>query len=647
MGTVTTSESEYRRNKRQHEEYVSRIKSLEQFAKEKPREYRRKVFRLAMLGYFVVFGLLGIAIGMLIGTIYLMIVSRHVAAFLKIGLVVGAFSLIILRALLVRPPRPQGLVVKRRDAPRLFEVLDDLAKKLKAPKMHRVIIVDDFNAYAAQWPRLGILGWYENTLGLGLPYMMAMTTPELTAVIAHELGHFSGRHGRMGTRIYKLHEAWGAIYANSNGWGGGIIRAFLRWYMPLFNAYTFAFRRGNEYEADEASVKACGVEASTTDLMRAHPYGHMLYREFWPEIYRMVEQSPYPPAGVYRKMLERLGEPLDTEEVKKQLKESFAEETGYDDTHPCLRDRLAAMGSLPKLETEEDWDELARLVATPAKPSAAEELLGPHLETVIRKLDEEWRSERVAVWRERHAQCQKWRSRLQELAEKEKVQTLSEEELLERADLIKELEGREPALAALAAVIDRYPENAQANFVLGYERLDEDEEAAKAMLETAARNDPSYREAVYQILTEHAEKQGRLDAAEKYYGQYQEQSQASENAAKRLLNPSKQDTFIGPSLPQAEVAKLREQLARYKSVAAAYLVRNPAVNSTERTFHLLVLDPVQTVLATSERQADRTVEEVQHISLPTDTLAIVISDQKWLRKRLSNMPEARIYARHS
>jgi hypothetical protein len=43
-------------------------------------------------------------------------------------------------------------------------------------------------------------------------------------------------------------------------------------------------------------------------------------------------------------MLQALRQPQQPEELSKRLTTAAAEQTGYDDTHPALRDRLAAIG---------------------------------------------------------------------------------------------------------------------------------------------------------------------------------------------------------------------------------------------------------------------------------------------------------------
>src|SRR5207249_200161 len=113
-----------------------------------------------------------------------------------------------------------------------------------------VLLTDDFNAAAAQRPRLGIFGWQENYLLLGLPLMLALTPGQFRSVVAHELGHLSGNHGKFGGWIYRINRTWEQLVermTQSRSWVSGIFTKFFGWYMPFFEAYSFVLRRQQEY----------------------------------------------------------------------------------------------------------------------------------------------------------------------------------------------------------------------------------------------------------------------------------------------------------------------------------------------------------------------------------------------------------------
>ena len=82
------------------------------------------------------------------------------------------------------------------EAPALFEALERIRRKIRAPMIHHVRLNDEFNASIQQVPRYGLLGGSVNHLTIGLPLLMALNRPRFLAVLAHEYGHLRGDHGR-------------------------------------------------------------------------------------------------------------------------------------------------------------------------------------------------------------------------------------------------------------------------------------------------------------------------------------------------------------------------------------------------------------------------------------------------------------------
>src|SRR5437588_858521 len=190
-------------DQRQFEALVQR---MERFAVRAPGTYRSWVLALALFGYTL---LLALVIVLLL-LLALLAFGLRDAAWLsvKLGLVVGALLLVVLRSLWVRLEPPTGEPLARQEAPAFFARLDRLVAGLHTPRVHRVLVTEDFNAAVMQLPRLGIFGWYRNYLLIGLPLMQCLSGPQFEAVLAHELGHLSRGHARLGNWIYRLRRVW-------------------------------------------------------------------------------------------------------------------------------------------------------------------------------------------------------------------------------------------------------------------------------------------------------------------------------------------------------------------------------------------------------------------------------------------------------
>lgn len=169
------------------EKFDTLVEKLEEDARRSPRNYKLQVVLLATLGYAYIFMILAGSLALLALIILVVIhTGRMNSAMIKFVMLLLALICVILSSLWVHIPPPQGLVLERQKVPQLFTMLDELTKALKAPKFHHVILTGEFNASVIQIPRLGLLGWYQNYLIIGLSLMQGLSPEQFKAVLAHE-----------------------------------------------------------------------------------------------------------------------------------------------------------------------------------------------------------------------------------------------------------------------------------------------------------------------------------------------------------------------------------------------------------------------------------------------------------------------------
>jgi hypothetical protein len=175
--------------------------------------------------------------------------------------------------------------------------------------------------------------------------------------------------------------------------------------MPYYNAYTFVLSRQQEYEADRTAVTVFGATASAAALVRSTLLGRWFEQHFWPTLYRQAAHRPQPafmPYGAMRAAFDASHGQWARPEL---LAAAWSEQSGLDDTHPALRDRLAACGQTAQLPP-------------PATTCAADVLLGPATtRRLIAEFDHAWWSAERKDWRARCREASQGRARLAELAE--------------------------------------------------------------------------------------------------------------------------------------------------------------------------------------------------------------------------------------
>lgn len=290
------------------------------------------------------------------------------AAILYVGpLIAGATAvLFMLKPLFCRAPkgdRPTSL--SRDEEPILFQFVDKLCDTVHAPRPKRIDVDCQVNA-SASFHR----GWFSMLLGndlvltVGLPLITGMTAKQFGGILAHEFGHFAQGGGmRLSyiirtvshwfTRVVYERDSWdmnlerwsreydiriGAIFYLARGcvW---LTRRILWVLMMAGHGVSGLLLRQMEFDADRHEVRFSGsdeIEPTTRrlhELMVAHNMAlsdvSLAYREG-----RLADDF----ISLISMNVDEL--PADVEShIDKQISEG---KTGWLDTHPCDRERIAS-----------------------------------------------------------------------------------------------------------------------------------------------------------------------------------------------------------------------------------------------------------------------------------------------------------------
>ncbi|WP_341676843.1 M48 family metallopeptidase [Niveibacterium sp. SC-1] len=460
------------------QEFRRLVARLERECDATPGPYRLKVMALAALGYAYVISILAIAAAALVWGVSLISGGHHLFAGAKLGLFGGAVGFLLVRALWVRLDPPTGRRLTAADTPKLFEMIGKILKREKGPKIHEVLVTDEFNAAIVQTPRFGIFGGYRNTLIVGLALMQAMTPKEFAAVVAHEYGHISGSHGKSGAWVYRIRLVWMRLYETfqqESDWFDKLFTRFFRWFIPYFNAYSFVLARQQEYEADRASARLVGSAVAAQALVASSVRGRFMGEKFWPGLYAQADRLPRPgflPHATLRTAF-RLG--ASEEDNARWLKEAMARRTDIDDTHPCLRDRLDALGE-------------KAVAPGPLDTSAARYFLGESLAAIVEAFDREWLEGVQKDWAERHTAVRAAEARL-DAARGKDPKRMEVEELTPYALALNTLGRKEEALPLLRQAAEHSRGSAEVAMQAALLMLDADDADAIRYLELAMDRD--------------------------------------------------------------------------------------------------------------------------------------------------------------
>lgn len=564
-------------------EFVALVNRLELYERDHPASYRFRVGLLAALGYLVLFGALAIAIAVVISVIYAGKINFLV---IEILIVVLSIAFVILRSLWIVFPQPEGQELNYDDAPRLFELVNEVRSATSGPSLHKVLLTDEYNASIVQRPRFGIFGWHQNYLQIGLPLLRALSPNDIRAIVAHEFGHLSGNHGKFTSWIYLVRKSWIQIMETAEQHrrhGVGVFRYFFTWYAPYFNAYSFVLARAQEYEADRCAATFSGKDRMACALVNMRLREQMLVEDFWPAINGRADIDPEPPRESFTEMLQSLHDPIPPEKARGWFSDTLTVRHRYDDTHPALADRLAAIG-YPEVRQNSNLD---AFVAADDQPRADLYLLARVPEEFIEQQNNLWKEEMAERWVARHKFVAEAQQALAGFEEKAQAAELTVEERWERARFLAGKDGVVVAAPLMREVLALEQEHIGANYALGEALLEQGDEAGIKHIEAAMEKDVHAIPAGCETIISFLMTRDRMDEVDRYRdcisGYYDE----LEWAQRERKTMTKNDTFQSHGLPSEALEALREQLVKVPLLEVAYLVKKVCKHFPQDTCYVL------------------------------------------------------------
>jgi Zn-dependent protease with chaperone function len=624
----------------EEKQFVELVERLESYSRLHPRAYKVRVALLAVLGYVVLFAVVALVAALVVAVVVYGWINFLVIKLLWIPLGIAA---LILRSLWIKFPEPDGQELAYADAPKLFDLVEEVRAAVSAPYVHRTFLTDDFNAGVMQRPRLGILGWQENYLVIGLPLLEALSKADLRAILAHEFGHISDNHGSFTSWVYRVRQAWVRVLTlmkQEKKQGVAILESFFNWYAPYFGAYSFVLARAQEYEADRCAVGLSGRECFARALVRVELKGRMIEQDFWPELSRLAETQPEPPARPFGAFIEAIRKPLPRESAAIWFSESLTAKHDVDDTHPALADRLSAIG----YSLSQDDPDPALIDIEETEPR--EKLLELPLETFVSKNDRLLRERMLTGWRERHKFFRKAQQELVLLEKKEGTAPLTLEEQWERARFLAGTKGFEAAEPLLHEILKVQQDHAGAKYVLGRALLDKGDGAGVSHLELAMKLDLSTVPAGCQLIHSFMMAQQRPEEAGHYRNRVNAHNAMLKEANEERKAISPFDKYGPHRLSYEVVEEIKSQLSTIAPLKAAFLVRKEVRYFPEQPCFVLGIVGEYPFYRRKHLRADRALVSrvVSEVKFPGRTLVLALEGtNKQLRKVFGELEGSEIY----
>ncbi len=288
------------------------------------------------LAFFIVFLLLfSIVAQLYAGQVFIKFVILALIG--AIAIIIGVFP----RPDRFNPPWPR---LDAKTQPRLFERLRAIASDAKQGMPAEVYLLPDSNAWVMN--RGGFMGFgSRRVMGIGLPLMYFLNVSELTAVLAHEFGHYYGGDTRLGPWIYKTRGAIGRTLSTLSSGSVSLISGPFNAYGRMFLRVTHGISRQQEYTADAFAASIAGASSLKSALARLHSYGNV-YHMYWSGLVEPTLTTGFLPK-IEQGLIQAFASDVGKRTADALLEEAMKVAENEFDTHPPLRDRVAALEALP------------------------------------------------------------------------------------------------------------------------------------------------------------------------------------------------------------------------------------------------------------------------------------------------------------
>lgn len=304
------------------------------------------------VGLLVGVYLLALVIALTFGVLVVLAFKGHLGVFaLKLavvgGLVVAALVRGLVKSLRREPTPPAGVELTREAQPRLWAEVDSLSEQVGVRSPDQIRLAAEVNAAVGEDSRwLGLVPGVRR-MYIGVPLLVGLTEHQLRSVLAHELGHYSGRHTALSGVTYRGLEAIrGMASGVGTGWVDKMVVGILGLYARLYVAVSHSVTRAQEYEADAFSAKIAGRDTAVAAMREVGVIAAAW--SFYLERYAMVgEPHQRRPHDLLAGFGTLWTTPARQSELEAVRQEPADESTSRYDTHPSTAARIRAFEALP------------------------------------------------------------------------------------------------------------------------------------------------------------------------------------------------------------------------------------------------------------------------------------------------------------
>jgi Zn-dependent protease with chaperone function len=319
-----------------------------------------------LAGFYLICASVLVALGLLLYEATIHDLAGALVA--KVGFVTALTALAIGRGLFARRKRKgapvPGLEVNATEQPILWAEVRTLAERAGTRAPQEIRLVPEVNAAVSEDSKL--LGLIPGTrrLYVGVPLLVGLSAEQFRSVLAHELGHYSGRHTALAGVSYRGKESIGRVIGEvgADSWIGKLLALYGRVYL----AVSHSVNRRQELEADVLSAELVGPTTAVSALRELPPleaaWGHFL--DSYVALGMEVDARP---SDLFDGFRHFLADPERQRQMAEIREKPPAERRSIYDTHPTIDERVRALAAMPLQDHFTDSGPAVGLLTAPER----------------------------------------------------------------------------------------------------------------------------------------------------------------------------------------------------------------------------------------------------------------------------------------
>ncbi|MEU4453419.1 M48 family metallopeptidase [Nocardioides sp. NPDC023903] len=287
--------------------------------------------------------------------------------FLAVAYVLAAFALVGQQMAPRRRPRtsgdPGGLVLTEQDQPGLWAEVRDLAATAGTRAPDEIRLVPEVNAAVSEETSLLGLRTGTRRMFLGVPLLQGLSRNQLHAVLAHELGHHSTSHTRLGALIHRSRLAIAEVAA---GLSNPLVKRPFRTYARLFFSLTGPLAHAHEIDADKLSATVAGPRTAAITL-RTLPALDAAWHIYLEQYVEAGTHYGLRPTRFFDNFSNLMSDPERLEELARISAAPPESKTSAYDSHPPLSERIERLEAMASAEEADKSGNAASILRYPSQ----------------------------------------------------------------------------------------------------------------------------------------------------------------------------------------------------------------------------------------------------------------------------------------